>query len=74
MHSNQLCCLAKMTVHVIKDGKESGRGDYLDDGTMVVVDGGRRYIGDYVNVFCHQRLQTSAGRIFAKMKSAERVS
>ncbi len=66
----------EMTVHVIKDGKESGQGvAYLDDGTMVVVDGGRRYIGDYVDVLVTSVLQTSAGRmIFAKMKSAERVS
>jgi len=65
----------EMTVHVIKDGKESGQGvAYLDDGTMVVVDGGRRYIGDYVDVLVTSVLQTSAGRmIFAKMKSAERV-
>ncbi|MEA4883559.1 MAG: PIN/TRAM domain-containing protein [Clostridia bacterium] len=62
----------EMTVHVIKDGKESGQGvAYLDDGTMVVVDGGRRHIGDSVGVLVTSVLQTSAGRmIFAKPKGA----
>jgi uncharacterized protein YacL len=65
----------EMMVHVIKDGKESGQGvGYLDDGTMVVVDGGRRYIGDSVGVLVTSVLQTSAGRmIFAKPKSLDRA-
>ncbi|MEW6309008.1 MAG: PIN domain-containing protein [Bacillota bacterium] len=64
-----------MTVHVIKDGKEAGQGvAYLDDGTMIVVDGGRRHIGDHVEVSVTSVLQTSAGRmIFARLKSAERA-
>lgn len=67
----------EMTVHVIKDGKEFGQGvAYLDDGTMIVVDGGKKYIGESVGVLVTSVLQTAAGRmIFAKPKSlAERVA
>ncbi|OLZ10989.1 PIN/TRAM domain-containing protein [Sulfobacillus thermosulfidooxidans] len=62
----------EMVVHVIKDGKESGQGiGYLDDGTMIVVDGGRKFIGQTVTVIVTSVLQTAAGRmIFAKLKSA----
>ncbi|MFY9187919.1 MAG: PIN/TRAM domain-containing protein [bacterium] len=62
----------EMTVHVIKDGKETGQGvAYLDDGTMIVVDGGRRHIGETVGVLVTSVLQTAAGRmIFAKPKTA----
>ncbi|MND02305.1 putative PIN and TRAM-domain containing protein precursor [compost metagenome] len=62
-------------VHVIKDGKEHGQGvGYLDDGTMIVVDGGRRFIGESVGVMVTSVLQTAAGRmIFAKPKTAERA-
>lgn len=65
----------EMTVHIVKDGKESGQGvAYLDDGTMVVVDGGRRHIGDSIGVMVTSVLQTSAGRmIFAKLKVADRA-
>lgn len=65
-----------MTVQVIKDGKENGQGiGYLDDGTMIVVDGGKRFMGENVNVTVTSVLQTAAGRmIFAKPKySMERV-
>ena len=57
-------------VHVIKDGKEHGQGiAYLEDGTMIVVDGGRRYIGEEIFVTVTSVLQTAAGRmIFAKPK------
>ncbi|MGI6145890.1 MAG: PIN/TRAM domain-containing protein [Bacillota bacterium] len=63
----------EMTVHVVKDGKEAGQGvAYLDDGTMVVVDGGKRHIGDSIGVMVTSVLQTSAGRmIFAKLKAAD---
>lgn len=62
----------EMQVHVIKDGKETGQGvAYLDDGTMIVVDGGRRYIGENIGVLVTSVLQTAAGRmIFAKPKAA----
>lgn len=61
----------EMVVQVIKDGKESGQGvAYLDDGTMIVVDGGRRFIGETIEVVVTSVLQTAAGRmIFAKPKA-----
>jgi len=57
-----------MHVVVIKDGKEHNQGvAYLDDGTMIVVEGGKSYIGQAINVEVTSVLQTSAGRmIFAK--------
>jgi uncharacterized protein YacL len=60
----------EMVVQVIKDGKEAGQGvGYLDDGTMIVVDGGRKHIGQTVGVLVTSVLQTAAGRmIFAKLK------
>jgi len=66
----------EMVVRVIKDGKELGQGvAYLDDGTMIVVDGGKRYIGDTVGVLVTSVLQTAAGRmIFAKPKPALEAS
>lgn len=65
----------ELKVQVIKDGKEHGQGvGYLDDGTMIVVDGGRRYIGQNVAVLVTSVLQTAAGRmIFAKPKAMERA-
>jgi uncharacterized protein YacL len=58
-----------LTVKVLKEGKEPEQGvAYLDDGTMVVVDAGRRKIGQAVTVTITSVLQTSAGRmIFAKV-------
>lgn len=65
----------EMVVQVIKDGKEMGQGvAYLDDGTMIVIDGGRKYIGEQVDVLVTSVLQTAAGRmIFAKPKSMEKA-
>lgn len=66
----------EMTVQVIKDGKENGQGiGYLDDGTMIVIEGGRKHIGENVHVTVTSILQTAAGRmIFAKPKfTIERV-
>lgn len=60
----------EMYIQVMKEGKESGQGvAYLDDGTMIVIDGGRRYIGQHTSVLVTTVLQTAAGRmIFAKPK------
>ncbi len=57
-----------MAVKILKEGKEHDQGvAYLDDGTMVVVDNGRRRIGQTLNVSITSVLQTQAGRmIFAK--------
>jgi len=61
----------EMVVQVVRDGKEAGQGvAYLDDGTMIVVDGGKKYIGKPVRATVTSVLQTTAGRmIFAKLKN-----
>ncbi|MGN1399947.1 MAG: PIN/TRAM domain-containing protein [Bacillus sp. (in: firmicutes)] len=65
----------EMSVLVIKDGKEQNQGvAYLDDGTMIVVEEGRTYIGKQIDVVVTSVLQTSAGRmIFAKPKLLEKA-
>ncbi len=57
-----------MKVQVVKDGKEPGQGvAYLDDGTMIVIENGHRYLSRTISVEVTSALQTSAGRmIFAK--------
>lgn len=65
----------EMKVQVIKDGKEHNQGvAYLDDGTMIVVEEGRNYIGKHIDVLVTSVLQTAAGRmIFAKPKLLEKA-
>ncbi len=65
----------ELNVQVIKDGKEQHQGvAYLDDGTMIVVEGGRDHIGKHLDVVVTSVLQTSAGRmIFAKPKLLEKA-
>ncbi|MRH44808.1 TRAM domain-containing protein [Aquibacillus halophilus] len=65
----------ELTVQVIKDGKEQNQGvAYLDDGTMIVVEEGKNYIGRTIEVLITSVLQTSAGRmIFAKPKLLEKA-
>ncbi len=60
----------EMSIQVMREGKEFGQGvAYLDDGTMIVVEQGRKYIGDTIAVIVTSVLQTSAGRmIFAKLR------
>ena len=60
----------EMNVKILKEGKEMGQGvAYLDDGTMIVVDNGRRNIGKTIDVIVTSVLQTPAGRmIFARLK------
>jgi len=62
-----------MQVQVMREGKESGQGvAYLDDGTMVVVEGGKRFIGQSLDVVVTSALQTSAGRmIFTRPRGEE---
>lgn len=57
-----------MMVKVIQEGKETGQGvGYLDDGTMVVIEEGRRLMNQQLDVIVTKVLQTAAGRmIFAK--------
>ena len=56
-----------MLIRVIQEGKEAGQGvGYLDDGTMVVIENGRRYLNNEIEVAVTKVLQTNAGRmIFA---------
>ena len=59
-----------MIVDVVKDGKEASQGvAFLDDGTMIVVENGKKFIGERIEVLVTSVLQTAAGRmIFAKPK------
>lgn len=61
-----------MDLKIVKEGKEPAQGvGYLNDGTMVVVEEGRGYIGEEVGVVVTGSLQTSAGRmIFARPKTS----
>lgn len=61
-----------MRVDIVQEGKEAGQGvAYLDDGTMVVVENGRRYINSNHEVQVTRVLQTAAGRIiFAQPRAA----
>lgn len=60
-----------MKVQIIKEGKEPSQGvAYLDDGTMVVIDQGKKFIGKTVDATVTSVLQTTAGRmIFATAKN-----
>jgi uncharacterized protein YacL len=61
----------ELNLKVIQEGKELGQGvGYLEDGTMVVVENGRRAIGSTVTVMVSRVLQTAAGRmVFAQTRS-----
>ncbi|MFW5972188.1 MAG: PIN/TRAM domain-containing protein [Bacillota bacterium] len=65
----------EMNVKVIKEGKENGQGvAYLDDGTMIVVDDGMKYMNQKISVLVTSILQTAAGRmIFAKPKVSKQI-
>ena len=60
----------EIPLKIIKEGKEAGQGiGYLEDGTMVVVEDGARYMGRVMDVIIDSAIQTSTGRIiFAKLK------
>ena len=59
-----------MTLNIFQEGKEFGQGvGYMDDGTMVVVENGHDFIGEYKDVVVTKVLQTAAGRmIFARVE------
>src|SRR2546428_7917522 len=72
LNINELCNALKpvvlpgeqLRVFVLKEGKEAGQGvAYLDDGTMIVVDNAKRFIGSNVNVVVTSGLQTQAGAV-----------
>jgi len=53
-----------MPIFIVKEGKEHHQGiGYLDDGTMVIIEEGRRYIGKRIEVIVTSILQTSSGRM-----------
>jgi uncharacterized protein YacL len=58
-------------IDIIRVGKEPHQGvGYLDDGTMLVVEDGYKYIGEHVKVTVTSMLQTSAGRmVFGRLRS-----
>jgi len=62
----------EMKVNVVKAGEESGQGvGYMEDGTMVVIEGGRSYISRDVKISVTSVLQTSAGRmVFGRFEEA----
>ena len=54
----------EMMVRVIQEGREMGQGvAFLDDGTMVVIEGGKKFINSHLDVSITRVLQTAAGRI-----------
>lgn len=65
----------EVNLHLIREGNQAGQGvGYLNDGTMVVVEGGKRFIGGAVDVEVTSVLQTAAGRmIFGRPKTAARA-
>jgi len=53
-----------LKINIFQEGKEMGQGvGYMDDGTMVVVENGKDYIGEYMEVHVTKVLQTAAGRM-----------
>lgn len=62
----------EISLKVVQEGREAGQGvGFLDDGTMVVVDGGRGLVGQQIPVTITRLLQTGAGRmVFATPKHA----
>ncbi|MCD4783919.1 MAG: TRAM domain-containing protein [Candidatus Eremiobacteraeota bacterium] len=61
----------EMEVKIIREGKESGQGvGYLDDGTMIVVEDGKRHIGEKINATVTSVIQTVAGKmIFSRARN-----
>lgn len=61
----------ELEVRIVQEGKEYGQGvGFLDDGTMVVVEGGRRYLNSRVGTVVTRVLQTATGRmVFAQLKN-----
>ncbi|MHB1254445.1 MAG: TRAM domain-containing protein, partial [Candidatus Humimicrobiaceae bacterium] len=61
----------KMNIEITKEGKEKDQGiAYLDDGTMIVVEGGKTLLGRTIEIIITGILQTPAGRmIFSKIST-----
>lgn len=64
-----------ISVRVIREGKEFNQGvGYLDDGTMVIVENGKRFVGQTIDVVVTQTLQTSAGRMIFTRKQIDDIN
>lgn len=65
----------ELRLTVLREGKEQGQGvGFLEDGTMVIIDGGKRHIGETVDLQVTSALQTAAGRmIFARVRTTSAV-
>lgn len=62
----------ELDITIIQEGREIGQGvGYLDDGTMVVIENGRRYMDQTIPVMVTKVLQTSAGRMVFARPTAE---
>ncbi len=62
-----------MRVRVVQEGKELGQGvGYLDDGTMVVIDNGKKFLGQTIEVTVTRMLQTNQGRMIFAAPADER--
>jgi uncharacterized protein YacL len=62
-----------ISIKVIQEGKELGQGvGYLDDGTMIVVEEGRPYIGQTIPVLVKKVLQKTEGRLVFAQPDVER--
>ena len=61
---------AKLNIKIVREGKESSQGiGYLEDGTMVVIEGAKESIGERLEVVITGALQTSTGRmVFGKLE------
>lgn len=81
LNLNDLACAMRQTmtagdqvsVRLTREGREAGQGvGYLEDGTMIVVEGGRGLVGETVQATVTSVLQTSAGRmVFAKVNERD---
>lgn len=63
-----------LEVRLVKEGESPGQGvGYLDDGTMVVIEGGREHVDQQVQATVTSMLQTSAGRmVFGRLESVKK--
>lgn len=62
----------EMAIRIIQEGKEIGQGvGYLEDGTMVVVENGRRFLNQEILVQVTKVLQTNAGRLIFASPTAQ---
>lgn len=59
----------ELDVQIVREGRENGQGvAFMEDGTMIVIENGRRFIGRTVTISVNTVLQTAAGRmIFARI-------